>query len=67
MRSAFIAYISFSLLVFISKTSEGYFRGTADQSLVLGEQNSQAVTKLCYLQGAILFIHIGCMYLSVVD
>lgn len=58
--SAFIMYISFCLL--FSKISKCYFRGTADQSPALGEQNSQAVTILCHLQGAILFVYTVCIY-----
>lgn len=54
----------FSLLFFISKTSKCYFRGTADLIPALGEQNSQAVTKFCHLQGAILFIYTVCIYFS---
>lgn len=53
---------SFSLLFFISKTSKCYFRSTADQIPALGEQNSQAVTNFCHLQGAILFIYTVCIY-----
>lgn len=62
--AAFITHIFFSLLFFITKTSKCYFRGTADLIPALGEQNSQAVTKFCHLQGAILFIYTVCIYLS---
>lgn len=62
--------VYFSLLFFISKTSKCYFRGTADQIPALGEQNSQAVTKLS--SSGCNFVYIHCMYifplgLAVVD
>ena len=46
--------LSLSLLFFISKTFKCYFG--AQQIPALGEQDSQAVTKLCHpLQGVIFF------------